>query len=80
MQVDLHDAESQLSQLVDAAAQGKEVILLRDGAPVAKLIPVHSCRGKRVLGQARGQVHLSPDFDVPMQDGDLDEFLGSTLW
>jgi hypothetical protein len=41
-----------------------------------KLVPVVKTKGKRILDQARGQVKMSPDFDRPMTDAELDEFLG----
>jgi len=41
-----------------------------------KLVPVVKAKGKRILHQARGQVKMSPDFDQPMTDAELDEFLG----
>ena len=72
----MHEAKSQLSRLVEAACRGEEVIVSRDGVPVVKLVPIQRPAGRRVLGQARGQVHLSPDFDAPMSERDLDEFLG----
>jgi prevent-host-death family protein len=76
MQVNMHEAKTQLSRLVEAACRGEEVIVSRDGVPVVKLVPVQRPRGPRVLGQARGQVHLSPDFDTPMGERELDDFLG----
>ena len=74
--MNMHTAKSQLSRLVEAACRGEEVIVSRDGVPVVRLVPIVQPRGKRILGQARGQVHLSPDFDQPMSDREIDEFLG----
>ena len=76
MHVNMHAAKSQLSRLVEAACRGEEVIVSRDGVPVVKLVPILQPKDKRILGQARGQLHLSPDFDQPMSDPELDEFLG----
>jgi prevent-host-death family protein len=76
MQVNMHEAKSQLSRLVEAACRGEEVIVSRRGVPAVKLVPVVKAKGKRILDQARGQVKMSPDFDQPMTDAELDEFLG----
>lgn len=72
----MHEAKSQLSRLVEAACQGEEVIVSRRGVPAVKLVPVVKAKGKRILDQARGQVKMSPDFDHPMTDAEIDEFLG----
>ena len=72
----MHAAKSLLSRLVEAACRGEEVIVSRDGVPLVKLVPVLQPKGKRILGQARGQVHLSPDFDRPMSDHEARRVLG----
>jgi prevent-host-death family protein len=76
VKVNMHEAKSQLSRLVEAACRGEEVIVSRRGVPAVKLVPVGKAKGKRILDQARGQVKMSPDFDQPMTDAELDEFLG----
>lgn len=76
VQVNMHEAKSQLSRLVEAACRGEEVIVSRGGVPLVRLVPIMRPNGKRILGQARGQVHLSPDFDRPMSDAEIDEFAG----
>lgn len=63
MQVNTHEAKTQLSKLLDRAAAGEEIIIARAGRPVARLVPFREERGKRRSGQWRGQVWLSPDFD-----------------
>ena len=72
----MHAAKSLLSRLLEAACRGEEVIVSRAGALLVKLIPVLQPKGKRMLGQARGQVQLAPDFDQPMSDHEVDEFWG----
>jgi prevent-host-death family protein len=63
MQVNTHEAKTQLSKLLDRAAAGEEVIIARAGRPVARLVPFREERGKRRPGRLRGQVWMSPDFD-----------------
>ncbi len=54
-----------LSELIDRAAVGEEIVLARDGEPVAPLIPFESQTSPRasVLGALRGQIKIAPDFD-----------------
>ena len=72
----MHEAKSQLSRLVEAACRGEEVVVSRRGIPAVKLVPVAKAKGKQILDQASGQVKMSPDFDRPMTEVELDEFLG----
>jgi prevent-host-death family protein len=75
MQVNMHEAKSRLSQLVESVCRGEEVYIARNGVPVAKIVPV-AHRGKRVLGAAKDLIDISEDFYRPMTDAELDEFLG----
>jgi antitoxin (DNA-binding transcriptional repressor) of toxin-antitoxin stability system len=63
-----HEAEvetTQLSDLVQAAENGDEVVLTRQGEPVARLVPL---RRKRKAGSARGLFTVPNDFDEPLDD------------
>jgi prevent-host-death family protein len=63
-QINLYDAKTHLSRLVDEAASGEEILIARHGRPVAKLVAVAQAQpGKRPLGLARGQIWIAPDFD-----------------
>lgn len=66
--IDLHHAQTQLSELVRQAARGEDVILTEDGEPVAKIIPINRFRGPREFGSARGLIHIADDFDAPLED------------
>ena len=59
----LQDAESQFSRLIERAAAGEEVVIVREGKPVAKLIPYHPIDTPREGGQWKGKVHIAKDFD-----------------
>ena len=61
----MHEAKTELSKLVEQALAGEEVIIARAGVPVARLVPL-TRKGKRPLGQWRGQVSMSEDFDDPL--------------
>ncbi|MBX6422360.1 type II toxin-antitoxin system Phd/YefM family antitoxin [Thermosulfurimonas sp. F29] len=62
MQVNMHEAKSQLSRLVELVLKGEEVIIARAGKPVAKLVPYRKDR-RRVPGRLKGQIEIAPDFD-----------------
>lgn len=67
--VDLNQAQTQLTELVDHAAQsGEEVVLTREGEAVAKIVPLVRSRPARRFGSARGQVTVPDDFDAPLDD------------
>lgn len=61
--INIYDAKSQFSRLVDRAAAGEEVVIARHGRPVARLVPYRTTRSVRRLGQFRNQVRMAPDFD-----------------
>lgn len=59
----MHDAKSRLSQLVDQAQRGEEVIIARAGKPVARIIPFEARKQPRQPGRWKGQVTIADDFD-----------------
>jgi prevent-host-death family protein len=66
--VDLKQAQSRLEELVGEAARGEEIILTRQGQPVAKIIPVIQPVARRRFGSARGLIRTRPNFDEPPED------------
>ena len=64
MKVNIHEAKTQLSRLVDRAAAGEEITIARAGKPVAKLVAYQAPVERRTPGVWRGQVWMAPDFDV----------------
>jgi prevent-host-death family protein len=60
--VNIAEAKARLSELVEKAASGEEILIARDHTPVAKLVPVRG-RTPRVPGSAKGMVRIAPDFD-----------------
>jgi antitoxin (DNA-binding transcriptional repressor) of toxin-antitoxin stability system len=59
----IDEAQTQLTKLIVLAEQGEEVVIEREGKPVARLIAVRQENGVRRGGQWRGQVRIAPDFD-----------------
>lgn len=67
--VNIYEAKTRLSQLVDRVAEGEEIIIARAGRPVARLIPYRQAPGKREHGRMRGRIRVSRDFDDPLPSG-----------
>ena len=72
--VNMHQAKTDLSKLVAKVWEGHEVLISRNGKVVAKLVPFIT--EPRVLGQARGKMWVSPDFDEPLPDDIMRAFYG----
>ena len=66
--VNIYEAKTQLSKLVDRAAGGEEIIIARAGRPVARLVPLEEARPPRKPGLLRGRIWISPHFDDPLPD------------
>lgn len=63
-EVGMHEAKTKLSQLVDRAERGEEIMITRNGKPAVKLVPVASAASlASVRGAWRGQVQMAEDFD-----------------
>jgi prevent-host-death family protein len=66
IEVNIHEAKTQLSRLLAQVEAGEEVTIARNGEPVAKLVAIEKTSNKRVLGQYRGEVIIADDFDDPV--------------
>ena len=64
--VNLAQAKARLSELVDAALGGEEVVLARRNVPVAKIVPLKPKKNAPEFGMFRGRIEMSPDFDEPL--------------
>lgn len=71
--LNLYDAKTQLSALVDAVAAGAEVIIAKAGKPMARLVPLRS-PSRRKPGQGKGRIWMADDFDAPLPPEVLDRF------
>ena len=65
-QFNIAEAKARLSELVEKAMAGDEIILARDNRPLLKLVPLAGAGRARKPGFARGQVRMSADFDDPI--------------
>ena len=73
MTLNLYEAKTQLSALVDQAAAGAEIIIAKNGKPMAKLVAFKDVV-KRKPGRLKGKIWMSPDFDAPMTAEELAAF------
>ena len=70
--VNVHEAKTQLSKLLAEVEQGREVVVARNGKPIAKLIPFPKARKKTLtMGDLKGKIWISPDFDNPLPEDEL---------
>lgn len=73
--VNIHEAKTHFSKLVESAMNGKETIIARSGKPVAKLVPFRE-KPKRRLGVLKGKIKIANDFDAPLPEDILGSFEG----
>ena len=66
--VNLYDAKTNLSNLVERAARGEEIVIAKAGRPLARLVPLARRTAPRPLGLLAGQVTVGDDFDDPLPD------------
>ncbi len=62
--VNIHQAKTHLSRLVERVERGEEVVIARAGRPIARLVPYRARTEPRIPGIWRGRVTLAPDFDI----------------
>jgi prevent-host-death family protein len=74
MQVNIHEAKTHFSQLVEKALAGEEVIIARNGRALLALTPIKSPAGQRRPGLSKGRGEVAPDFDEPLEADVLKEF------
>jgi prevent-host-death family protein len=74
--LNLYEAKTSLSKLVDRAAAGEEIVIAKAGRPLAKLVPLEGRRKPRKPGGWQGQARIAEDFDAPLPEALLDAFEG----
>ncbi|MBI2187996.1 MAG: type II toxin-antitoxin system prevent-host-death family antitoxin [Acidobacteria bacterium] len=82
--LNLYEAKSRLSALVEEASAGAEIIIAKAGVPRARLVPLRQRSVRRRPGGSEGRIWISPDFDAPLPKEVLDAFEGTSdppeLW
>ena len=74
--VNIYDAKTRLSQLVDKAASGEDVVVSRNGKPLVRITRLAAPRRRIKFGVLKGKIKIAPDFDAPLPDEVLAGFEG----
>jgi prevent-host-death family protein len=64
--VNVHEAKTHLSRLLERVERGEEIVIARAGKPVAKLVPIETVVRRRPMGLYKDQIRMSEDFDEPL--------------
>ena len=64
--INIHEAKTHLSRLVERASAGEEIIIAKAGKPMARLVPLATAVKPRKLGLLRGKIGIAEDFDAPL--------------
>ena len=76
--VNIHEAKTHLSKLLEEVSQGKDVVIAKAGKPVAKLTGLSPVRPVRKPGFLKGKIKIADNFDAPLSDELLDAFEGKS--
>ena len=74
MLVNIHDAKTNFSKLINQVLKGDEVIIARDGKPLVRLVIYSESVNQRHGGQLRGLLKINEDFDAPLPEEILKQF------
>jgi len=74
--INIHEAKTHLSRLVEEANAGEEITIAKAGKPVARLVALTPPRQTRKPGFLKGKIRIAQDFDAPLPAGLLDDFEG----
>jgi prevent-host-death family protein len=74
--VNIHQAKTHLSRLVEQASRGHETVIAKAGKPVARLVPLGRAPRTKRFGLLKGKVRIGADFDAPLPDDVLALFEG----
>jgi len=72
--VNIHQAKTHLSRLLEQALAGEDVVIMKAGKPLVRLTPVAAAPVKRKIGTAGGDFTVPDDFNAPLPDRVLAEF------
>jgi len=72
-QIDIQEINKQIYNLMETVGKGEEIVITKDNAPIAKIIPFGKNKPKPQFGSAKGMITMSDDFDEPLED--FDEYM-----
>ncbi len=76
--VNIHEAKTHLSKLVEEVGKGQEIIIAKSGKPMAKLTGISPAKPIRKPGFLKGKIKIADDFDAPLPEDLLDAFEGKS--
>jgi prevent-host-death family protein len=75
--VNIYEAKTQFSRMIERVEAGEEIVISRNGRPVARLCPLEPVKRNTVkFGLLKGKIEVPDDFDAPLPDDLLDLFEG----
>jgi prevent-host-death family protein len=74
MLVNLYEAKTKLSSLIESAIKGEEIVIGKNGVPMVYLTPFKESKKKRVLGQHKNTFVINGDINAPMDDEFMENF------
>ena len=74
--INIQEAKTRFSQLVDAASGGAEIVIAKAGRPAARLAPLERKKAARRFGGMKGKVRIADDFDAPLPESVIAAFHG----
>lgn len=74
LKVNVHEAKTHLSRLLEQVAAGEDVVIAKAGTPVARLTPYREAGAGRVLGRDAGLFAVPEGFDAPLPEDLVAEF------
>jgi len=66
--INIHEAKTQFSKLIEAVSHGEEIVIAKAGKPAAKLVPVQAKKPVRKPGALKGKMRVAAAFDAPLSD------------
>ena len=71
-QINIGEAKTHLSRLLERVAAGEEIVITKANRPIARLVPIRVTDGPRTPGRLTGQITVSDDFDAPLPELERD--------
>lgn len=78
--VNIFEAKTQLSKLIELAEKGEDVVIARAGKPVVRLTKLEPSKKQIRYGLLRGKLHVADDFDAPLPEDVLAAFEEGPIW
>lgn len=77
--INIHEAKTHFSKLVESVIGGEEIIIAKAGKPAARLVPIDNGKRQGVrFGLMKGEIVIADDFDAPLPDDLLRAFEGES--